>query len=316
MKTKTIVTMIAVFTAVFLLTRCTKDDSGLGERGMLTLLFTDAPSDDENIKGIFITVAGIKINGKIVRNFAPKTIEVSDLRDGKTEVLLKKELASKKYRQVTFLLDEEKDDTGETPGNYVLTKDNIKHNLFEGTKTRGEIDILKEFEVSTGLETKLVIDFDLRKAVVYNEPNSKSLYRIVTDNELQNAVRMVVDEKSGTITGLVNKRGRTTGNLFVLLYRKGEFDEITESSGFSESKVLFPRSVSSTMVEHDGSYKFWFVEEGEYEVKVASFTKMDGSLIFREFLRTTSKKTGTLLNSIMVPAGSEVQINIEVFNLL
>jgi hypothetical protein len=301
-----------VIAAFFFFVSCNNDEEGLGERGILSLLITDAPSDDENIKGIFITIAGIKLNGKSVRNFEPQTIEISSYQNGTTRLILEKELASKEYRQVTLILDKEKSAMGGIPGNYVLTDDHIKHDLFEQVSSTGEIEITKNFEILTGAETRLVIDFDLRKAVVHSDEVAARSYRFAGDNGLQQAVRMVDESKSGNITGQVFKRVKDNDQIFVLLYRKGEFDDFKETA---EKKVLFPGAVSSARIEQDGSYRLSFIEEGEYEIKVAAFKKSGDGYFFKGFLKTTSKRTGTLLDDVSVSAGSELQLNIEVFSL-
>jgi hypothetical protein len=307
-----LITLIVIIPFLFF-TGCINDDDGLGERGILSLQITDAPSDDENIKGVFITIAGIRINGKPVRTFAPQTIEISSYNNGTTRLILEKEMASKEYQQVTLVLDKEKSDNGKTPGNYVLTDDHIKHDLFEQVNSTGEIDLTKNFEILTGEETRLVIDFDLRKAVVHGEVASGNSYRFIEGNGLQQAVRIVNESKTGNITGRVYKRGKDNDQIFVLLYRKGEFDDFKETS---EKKVLFPRSVSSTKIEQDGSYRLSFIEEGTYEIKLAAFKNSGKGYYFKEFLNTTSRKTGTLLNEVSVSAGSELQLNIEIFSLI
>jgi hypothetical protein len=302
-----------VISSFFFIFSCTKDDDGMGERGILSLKITDAPSDDDHIKGIFITIAGINVNGKPIRTFIPQTIEISSYNNGKTKLILEKELASKDYRHLTLLLDKKKNDSGEAPGNYVLTDDNMKHDLFEQVSSSGEIDIIKDFEILPGAETRLVIDFDLRKAVVHDENVTGNTYRFADKNGLQQAVRLVDESKTGNITGRVYKRGKDDERMFVLLYRKGEFDDFKETS---ERKILFPGSVSSARIDQDGNYRLSFIEEGEYEIQVASFKNSGNGYHFNGFLKTTSRRTGTLLNDISVSAGSELELNIEVFTLI
>jgi hypothetical protein len=312
MKRSILIITFLVISSFFFLHSCTKEDDGMGERGTLSLKITDAPSDDDQIKGIFITIAGIKVNGKPIRNFVPQTIEISSYNNGKTKLILEKKLAAKQYRNITLVLDKEKNDRGDTPGNYVLTDDNMKHDLFEQVNSSEEIGIIKDFEILPGAETRLVIDFDLRKAVVHGENVAGYTYRFADNNGLQQAVRIVDESKTANITGKVYKRGKDDDKMLVLLYRKGEFDDFKETS---ERKILFPGSVSSASIDQDDNYRLSFVEEGEYEIKVASFKNSGNGYHFTGFLKTTSKRTGTLLNDISVSAGSELELNIEVFTL-
>ena len=315
MKRTTLIPIILAFTAIFLFTYCTRDDDGTGERGTLLLKITDAPSDDENISGIFITISEIRINDKPVRSFKPQTIEISALNNGKTKLLLDRELASKQYRQITLVLDKVNDDAGKSPGNYVLTNDNKKHDLFRRSASSGKFELFQDFGILTGSKTSLVIDFDLRKAVVYEKEEAAGTYSFVSDEEFRHAIRIADEEKTGTIWGNLTAGGKTHDQIFVLLYRKGEFDEVAETSGKTPGRILFPNAVSSALVEPNGEYRLCFIKEGDYELKVAAFRKMGDKHQFSKFLRTTSRRTRTRVNDVKVSAGSELQLNIEVFTL-
>jgi hypothetical protein len=296
-------------------TGCTEDEAVDLKAGTLVLKITDAASDDANIKSIYLTVSKIFINGKPARNFAPQTIEISALRNGITKILLSKELPAKEYGQISLVLSSNSSNVASMPGCYVLTKDNKKHNLFTGTATELEIPVSKSFELLPGNETKLVVDFDLRKAVI-RKTTGISGYSFVSISELEKAVRIVHEENTGKITGEVKANLKEETEIYVLVYRKGEFKASTEGTGTGKSNILFANAVSSTKVESDGSYHLAFLEEGEYEIHLASFTKNNDDIFtFHGFLQSTRKRTGTVLSSISVSAGSALELNIEVFNL-
>lgn len=317
MKKNCVMLASALLGIIFLFTRCTDDEEINLQSGTLILKITDVASDDENIKGIFITVTDLKLDGKPVRGFNPQTIEISDLTHGKTRVMLEKELAAKQYEKVTLVLAAGTGEQGNPPGCYVLTTDNSKHNLFSesGNPDVLEVTASKTFELLPARNNKLVIDFDLRKAIVRN-PSADSGYRFVTPPELENAIRLIDEEASGTITGSVYAKDLERTHFYVFVYRKGEFKPSVEGTGTGKSKVLFSNSVTSSRVETDGSYFIPFVEEGDYEVRIASFRRnRDNVYTFQGFARTTSKNTGMLLDSVSVVSGSETELNIEVFSL-
>jgi hypothetical protein len=85
----------------------------------------------------------------------------------------------------------------------VLTDDNMKHDLFEQVSSSGEIDIIKDFEILPGAETRLVIDFDLRKAVVHDENVTGIPIGLLIIMAFNKAVRLVDESKTGNITGRV-----------------------------------------------------------------------------------------------------------------
>ncbi len=307
-------TVIVLSVAVF--TQCTEDEEFNPKAGTFVLKITDAASDDEEIKGIYITVAELKLDGKPIRNFNPRTLKLSDLKNGHSEVLISKELAAKEYGQISLVLASDKNDADIAPGCYVITKNDSRHNLFPDSfgSTYLEIPVPITFELVPGKETSLVIDFDLRKAVVRNTSGTSS-YSFVSELELENAVRVINEETAGTIAGTVSAKDLENTHIYVYVYRKGEFKASVEGTGNGKSNILFANAVTSSKVETDGSYNLPFIEEGEYDIRLASFKRnTDNVFIFNGFLNTTSKRTGMLLNNVSVSAGSETQLNIEVFS--
>lgn len=76
--------------------KCSKDDGPEnGEKGTLSVQVTNAPSDDLNIQGTFVTVADVKIDGKSVEGFTKQTIEISAYQNGETKLLLSEEIDAK-----------------------------------------------------------------------------------------------------------------------------------------------------------------------------------------------------------------------------
>ncbi len=295
--------------------QCTEDEISNPKAGTLKLKITDAASDDKDIKGIFLTISKIKVNGKPVRNYVSRTIEISALRNGKTELLVNKELPAKMYTSITLVLSSTSNLSGNTAGCYVLTKDNTKHNLLTGNSEEIDITVSKNFELLAGKETELVIDFDLRKAIIRNQSQNIK-YQFVTMAELKNAPRIVDEKKTGSIFGKVETNSDEDSETYVLIYRHGEFKASVEGSGSGKSNILFANAVSSAKVEPDGGYSIPFLEEGEYDVRLAAFRRDNSNEFnFYRFLPTTSRRTGKLLNNVTVKAGSEVELDIEVYRL-
>ena len=304
-----------VLLCLFLFTQCKEDETLNQKAGTLTLKITDAASDDEDIQAIFITVADVKVDGKPIRNFDPLTIELSSLRNGLSQVLASKELAAKEYGQISLILASGNIDAENTPACYVVTQNNLKHNLLDSVSTNIEIPVSKSFELLPGEITNMIIDFDLRKAIV-RKTSGTNKYSFVTPSELKNAVRLVNEDTSGTITGHVKAKDLENNHIYVYVYRKGEFQASAEGTGSGKSKVLFANSIASALVQPDGSYMIPYIEEGEYDLRLASFRRnRDNLFTFEGFVRTTSKRTGMLLNYVSVAAGAETTINIEVFSL-
>ncbi len=309
--------VITVFSAI-LFVQCSKDDEPeITEKGTLAVKITDAPSDDPTIQGTFITVANVKVNGVPVEGFTKQTIEISAYQKGKTKLLISEEVAAKSYNQITLVLDQEADVTGNAPGCYVLTTDNEKHDLFTDIHASGEITVSKSFEVTPQGETAVVIDFDLRKAVVRNQTGTgTSNYQFVTSAELKNAVRVVKESECGELRGTVSYDIWPNAQTYLFVYKKGEFNATTESTGSGSSGVLFAKAVTSANVESDGKYKLPFLEAGDYEIHLASFDKNAGNqFTFSGLLNATSTINGLLLNQVSVSANATIQLDIEIETL-
>ena len=160
MKKRNVYLFTLLLCSSFFLMQCSKDDQEDSRGGILTLKITDAASDDESSKGIFLTISRVLVNGKPVRTFATQTIEISSLKNGRTELLVDKELPAKVYDQLTIALSPYSDRTESSAGCYILTNNNTIYNLLPGNNGEYEISVYKDFELLPGTETRLVKQAD------------------------------------------------------------------------------------------------------------------------------------------------------------
>jgi predicted small secreted protein len=307
---------VMMFAMLFV--QCSKANKTNDEKGQIVVKITDAPSDDANIEGTFVTIADVKIDGKPVEGFAKQTVEISAYQNGESKLILSEEVGAKSYSTISLVLDYESDASGVSPGCYVLTSDAGKHDLSASADTQTEITLSKPFEVKADSETSLVVDFDIRKAIVReNDTSTEGEYRFVTQAELESAVRVFSEDNTGKISGKVNMLFTTENDRYVFVYHKGEFNIISESQGQGASNVLFSKAVTSAKVNADGTYNLSFLEAGDYEIHVASFAKTLGdSTTFTGMFSATSATPGLLLNAISVSANAQLELDIDISSLL
>lgn len=237
------------------------------------------------------------------------------MKNGDTEVILNKELAAKQYDQISLQLSHGSGTAGDLNGCYVITSDSTYHNLSSDGSTETEIILSKEFELLPGNTTTLVADIDLRKAITRSDSGT-SRYSFVTPPELRNSIRVVSEDSTGTIFGSVSSRQLADNEIYVLIYKTGEFQASVEGTGTGPSNVLFANAITSNKMESDGSYMLPFLEPGEYDIRLAQFVKFfNEEYTFYRFLPTTSRGTGVQLNKISIEPGMEKEIDIEVFRL-
>ncbi|WP_051205602.1 DUF4382 domain-containing protein [Salinimicrobium xinjiangense] len=287
---------------------CSTDDddatNGSEQTYATKVYITDAPVDNPEVTGTFITVSEVRVNGKAIENFQKTTIEISSFTNGKTELLGELNLEAGTTSDIVLVLSET-DASGNGSGNYVLTADGQKHAL---TQTATEISVADSAEILASAENQLVLDFDLRKSITSGAENA---YTFSSAAQLRNSVRAVNTLKAGTITGNVSNMGNyDSEQMLVFAYKKGDYNDSEKNP--NSGGVRFANAVSSSVVNNsDGKFSLHFMEAGEYELYFHSYAddNNDGKLEFEGQLEMAG--SGNLnLNSVNVDANSTVSVEV------
>ncbi|WP_052354151.1 DUF4382 domain-containing protein [Flectobacillus major] len=288
-------------------------------KGQVRIGITDAPIDNAEIKGAFVTITEVRLDGKKFEAFqGPKTINIAELNNGNFLTLGEGQLQTGTYSKLTLIFDYEKDQTGNAPGSYLLKADGTKSKLVISGNSRNSLDVnTKSFTINQDGTTDLMIDFDLRKAIKTFNENAKKNYSFVTYGELQSSIRVVNKNTTGSITGQVSGYNASTmGNVVAYVYKKGEFNQSTETKGQGDSSVEFKNAVSSAKVDGGGNFKVSFLEEGDYEVHFASYKNTgdaNSSVVLNSFLSLSSNLD---LSKISVKTNAEIRLSLSVKGLL
>ena len=300
----------------FTILSCQKDDDdGDQFTGNVNLEITDGPSDDANVKGVFVTVADVKIDGKSWEGFAGKTtFDLAAYHDGQVKSLGNGDLETGSYSNITLVLDNERDANGNSPGCYVLTTGDEKKSLSSDQTT--EITVSKNFQSQSDRTNNLVVDFDLRKAIIY-ENSTMEDYRFVTQSELQNSVRVVQKGESGTVKGKCTDAVTSSDKIVVYAYQKGSFNRTVEMQGQGASEIYFKNAVASDAVDENRNYRISFLESGDYELHFVSYkdTNNDGSLEITGSL-LINLIGGANLNTVSITSGATLTLDVDVTGLL
>ena len=301
-------------TVLFALTfsSCKKDDSdysdgGSGGYASTTIKITDAPIDDAGITGAFVTIADIKLDGQSVQGFTRTTVDIAAYQNGSTKTLGNFNLAGKTYSSITFVLDFDTDAFGNAPGCFVLNNAGIKHKL---QSTSNVITASKNFTLVNNVSNSIIADFDLRKMITHQSGSPADQYDFVTAAELQSSIRLVVENKTGTLSGTLTDAVSGSGKVIVYAYKKGTFVRNQEIQGQGASNIEFKNAVSSAMVNGSGNYQLHFLESGEYELHFASYkdTNADGQFELVGTLIIIGAGTIDPLN-LAVSAGLTLTVN-------
>ena len=309
-KANFLIVAIVMFAAI--VTGCKKEEDK--KTGQINLEITDAPSDDENIQATFITISMIKIDGEAVEGFEKQTVNISNYQNGETKQLFTGELDAKSYSNISVELDFETDVAGTAPGCYILGTNNKKHDLAASDAMQMEVVFDHDFTIEKGQSTTLVVDFDLRKAVMRNNSSQETNYSFVADADLKSSLRLVETGKAGSIAGQATINSGTSLEFIAYVYKKGEYSFIAETQGQGSGNVLFSNAITSSKIKEDGSYVLAFLEEGDYEIHVASYSRtiIGGRLNFTGMANTVSLTPSHAIDNIHVSANAEVELDISI----
>src|SRR6218665_741876 len=196
----------------------TNDPDPNSASGTLKVSITDSPIDSPDVKGAFVTVTEIKVDGKTFEGFkGPKTVNLLELQNGNSLSLGDGNFNTGTFNKITLVLDYEKDQSGAAPGCYVQKADNTKQKLLLTGSTQNSIDLTtKEFIVKENTATDIILDFDLRKAIKSETSVSQTNYSFVSYGELQSSIRLVERTGAGNIAEKIdNYKATTMGNVVV-----------------------------------------------------------------------------------------------------
>lgn len=271
-----------------------------------TVEVTDAPIDNANVQGVFVTVVNVNINGKALEGFQPKTVNLLELQNGKTEVLGDVALEAGTTSSIVVELTNDADDQGGEIANYVLVTGGEKIELvLENT----EIALTDAAEVVANADNTIVLDFNLRKMI---GKDSEGQLQLVSQSELQASIRAVNRLNAATIEGNVEDTNNTAETIVVYAYKKGEWVE--SEADANASGVRFAGAVNSSVVsEADGSYSLNFLEEGEYELRYAAYEQDEttGDMTFQGML-AVSAATGFDLDVLGLSLGADSTTKLDV----
>jgi len=265
MKFMNIVVLGFIITLISLIS-CKKDNIQYSKFARIEI--TDAPIDDTNVKAVYVTISAIKLDGIAVDNFNSITVDLKSLQNGKTKLLTDTEIDLGNYKTMTLVLDYEKDDKGEYPGAYVLDEFANKHPLVTDNH---EITLAYNYSVANANHINLLIDFDLRKAIVRAEKQNDN-YDFANQGQLVSAIRLIDKDRTGTLQGNARNLIDNSGKTVVYVYKAGSYDPLAEQNVYS-NKIEFGNAVTSAMVDGNGDYKINFLEEGDYIIEFALYDK-------------------------------------------
>lgn len=253
-----------------LLMNACEDNNGTNENtGRLHLSITDAPIDQYDVTGVFITVTEVQIHKggsdwQVIEEFeGPVTYNLLELTHGISELMAVTELPAGVYTQIRFMLDAP-ENVGQgnhaNPGCYLEFADGSTEPLFVPSGGQTGYKAIGNFSVPVNGDVHVTADFDVRKSVVVAGNSGKFI--------LKPTIRLVVDDEAGTISGSVINIEDGKG-VVVYAYEAGTY-QVNEAADPAPDTPRFPNAVSSDMVGEQNNFKVPFLAPGLYDLVVTS----------------------------------------------
>lgn len=226
--------------------------------GMVALSLTDAPTDHEDITGVFVTFTGIEYkyadendsNDKweAIDLNESRTIDLLTLQDGNTTLLQHVELPAGEIEAVRFVLD--------TAQCYIeILGEPTPLNVPSGDQTGYKA--IGGFTIPAGGTVNVTADFDVRKSIAIR--GNTGLYN------LRPTIKIINNIEVGEINGTMNVD--VNGSQAILYaYSDGTWDdnETNETNNFSNAVL----STDAT----DGDFTLPWLTTGTYDLVLVSYT--------------------------------------------
>ena len=252
--------------------------------GTVSLRLTDAPIDDENVKGVFVTFNALRYqyadsndSWQDVDLNESRTIDLLTLQDGNTTLLNQVDLPAGEIAHVRFVLD----------------LDNCYITFNDETNTSLELEVpsgaqtgykaIGGFTIPAGGTVNVTADFDVRKSVT---ATGNGRYK------LRPTIKIIDNVEVGEINGTMTLDANGS-KVIVYAYTDGSFDN-NESNATNN----FGNSVLSTDAT-DGSYILPWLTTGIYDLIVVA---TDTTGVFENILG--------YINNVSVTTGETTQQDI------
>ncbi len=274
--------------ALFIYTGCEKD----GNTGTVNLSITDAPIDDANVAGIWLTINEIQYHMSDGEWYTfegfegPRDFNLLELTNGVAELLGSFEMEAGTYTQLRFMLDapEMGSSPHNNPGCYIEFTDESTEQLFVPSGHQSGWKAVGAFTVPSNGTVDITADFDARKSVI--EAGMTGMYI------LKPTIRLIVDNQAGMISGGITNIPEGA-DIVVFAYEDDTYAASEADEPANDTIPRFPNAVTSGIADDEGSYHLVYLSPMTYDLVLT--TSVDGEfgdvLGFVEDVVVESKKT-------------------------
>ncbi|KPK96200.1 hypothetical protein AMJ80_01300 [bacterium SM23_31] len=240
--------------AVSILINCSSDSTTSPESvepGVLTISITDSYADISSLLVNISEIAIHKDNEWIIIDSIDHSADLIQYNSGDVFELFSEHLESGHYNQIRLMIEESE----------IIYKDETYPVMIPSSWQTG-LKLVNAFDVSEEVETSLVLDFDVLRAVHITGPPGNLQF------VMRPTIRVIEEDETGRITGEVTN-----------------LDTTAVAYAFSEGDT-----VAASPVQQSGIFVLAFLPEGTYSVLVedANGLKYENESVFVENRKTTN----------------------------
>jgi Domain of unknown function (DUF4382) len=261
--------VLAVVVILAMLAASAAGCGGVSGAGTLELYLSDAPTDAENVTGVYITIEEIQYHMDdqwiTCEGFeGPETYNLLELTDGTSALLGDLVLPGGHYNQIRFILDApEMGQNPANPGCYIEFADNFTQPLFVPSGNATGYKAVGEFTVPINGTAEVTADFDVRKSV----------HLAASHYILWPIIRLAVNNEAGRISGVITNNSTYT-DIIVFAYEDGTWTD-TEDDEPVYPASRFPNAINSGKMCDDGHYTVPLLAAGTCDLAVAGYNGAD-----------------------------------------
>ena len=241
----------------FVLVSCSREK----QYGDITLSLTDSPVYSQTVEGIYITIKDIIVDGQPLEALGErKTFDLLELTNGNLAELGTMQTLAKEHTNIQIILDNQMDESGASPGCYVL-ENQQKKPLSQDAEL--DVTITGLFNVIADANMDLIVDFDARRSMTSTFDGQDWNYAFVDKAAFNQAIRIVPRWESGNIVGNcaipTNYQQHKIG---VYAYYANGSTNIGLEAKENAYGVTFSNAANASWVNDDGFFYLALYENG------------------------------------------------------
>ncbi|MBO6493925.1 MAG: DUF4382 domain-containing protein [Roseivirga sp.] len=300
---KTLMAALVVTTGL-IFTSCDDNDNEMDGQGSVRVEATDAAVDAQNISGVYLSVEEVQViaNGEVKNTITfdqPEEFNLMAYQNGQTKLLGEATVDAGTYDEIRLML------TSNAQA-WVEFTDNTTQEIKVPSGSSSGYKIMGDFEVLANGMSEVVLDVDLRKALV-KKGNGEF--------NLRPTARLVSKAEAGSIQGNVDMSDYSDADkVVVYAYLKGTYDD-SEAGEPADGSSRFEGSVNSAVATSTGNFTLAFMPEGEYEIVVAEYDEetLSNETNFEAATKVQVEIGGELMSVFNVEARTTLNLLIDIF---